>query len=61
MKKLGVIVFGALMVVGTLVCISAAGASDAELISFEQTVKQLASGVACVLGGLVGGVKCSGN
>ena len=42
MKKLGVIVFGVLMVVGTLVCISAAGASDAELISFGQTVKQLA-------------------
>ena len=61
MKKLGVIVFGVLMVVGTLVCISAAGASDAELISFGQTVKQLAGGVAFVLGGLIGGVKCSKN
>lgn len=49
------------MMVGTLVCISAAGASDAELISFEQTVRQLAGGVACVLGGLIGGVKCSSN
>lgn len=61
MKKLGVIVFGVLMVVGTLVCISAAGASDAELISFGQTVKQLAGGVAFVLCGLIGGAKCSKN
>lgn len=61
MKKLGVIVFGVLMVVGTLVCISAAGASDAELISFGQTVKQLAGGVAFVLCGLVGSMKCSKN
>ena len=61
MKKLGVIVFGVLMVVGTLVCISAAGASDAELISFGQTVKQFAGGVAFVLCGLIGGAKCSKN
>ena len=61
MKKLGVIVFGVLMVVGTLVCISAAGASDAELISFGQTVRQLAGGVAFVLCGLIGGAKCSEN
>ena len=61
MKKLGVILFGVLMVVGTLVCISAAGASDAELITFGQTVRQLAGGVAFVLCGLIGGVKCSSN
>ena len=58
MKKLRAIVFGALMMVGTLVCISTAVASDAELISFQQTVKQLAGGVVCVLGGLIGALIC---
>lgn len=58
MKKLGLVVFGVLMMVGTLVCISAAGASDAELITFEQTVKQLYGGVVCVLSGLIGALIC---